>query len=680
MRRLSKKSVFPLVAGLLFGAATTVAAPIGPGLLGGISVFSTDSSGAVVGDEWWASRSSNLSPTQPSNRLFVTNPNTGEDGGLQQLGLGTYLSPGTYQFFMYGDPIAGASGGTVGLNLFINSQTTAFTLPKISAYAPLNTSALGPHPAFVPNRSSDTRDWLGATGVSGSGTLTTITVDNFNNRLPIAVALTDFSWSSQSVFAKDRVGITGIGANGQNDYVGTFTLQVTALPPPVTKLVPGVIPDYHWNYGCTATSAGMLMGYWDRNGYGNLVGTPMADAPYDSAPQSLNRPHFSSSNYVTENQLVDDLIATKGHAQAFWKDATSSPYGYDVANDDPAPFTHSYDCLADWLGTSQGTVVNGGTDTRNIARGLRKWAALHGYGSSAVASSIVPTSFNNLIDEIDAKRPVLLDMYVDGIGEAGHTVLAYGYRDGGAGNQWFAVRDTWQDHNSNGKYAIEAEVDGSGVEWWRWSLKSESTAVRPVAYVFELDSLHLESGAASRENIASLSDGFDRTSGGELTQSLGYRVSDASPGKTGHATTVLSPLDASDSVLQLFSSTGDPLAVATDLDISPVTDIGFNYLFDDTGKIEVFIGGIKVATLLSPASGPGSPGSGDMGYYFQEIDLASFGIDPLITQEFQLVLSGIADPTIYVDNLSVVGTPEPSAAGLGLVALAWVFRRKRDRS
>ena len=29
-------------------------------------------------------------------------------------------------------------------------------------------------------------------------------------------------------------------------------------------------PDYEWNHGCSPTSAGMLMGFYDRNGYADM--------------------------------------------------------------------------------------------------------------------------------------------------------------------------------------------------------------------------------------------------------------------------------------------------------------------------------------------------------------------------------------------------------------------------
>ena len=41
--------------------------------------------------------------------------------------------------------------------------------------------------------------------------------------------------------------------------------------------LPGA-PNYDWWYGCSPTSAGMLMGYYDNNGYAGLNYTPMSGA------------------------------------------------------------------------------------------------------------------------------------------------------------------------------------------------------------------------------------------------------------------------------------------------------------------------------------------------------------------------------------------------------------------
>ena len=159
---------------------------------------------------------------------------------------------------------------------------------------------------------------------------------------------------------------------------------------------------------------------------------------------------------------------------------------------------------------------------------------------------------------------------------------------------------------------------------------------------------------------------------------LGYRVQDASPTLSGSAVLTESPFDAENPVLKLTSTTGDPISVATDADVSQVSQLSFDFLFEDPGKLDVSLGGVSLDTLHSPTAGPGSPGSGEFGTYYAEFDLSLLGIDPLHTQEFVLSLSGSADPVAYVDNLRLIGVPEPSALALMVMAaLSLLLYRRR---
>jgi len=63
-------------------------------------------------------------------------------------------------------------------------------------------------------------------------------------------------------------------------------------------------PSYGWWYGCTATSAGMMMGYYDINGYGglnygNLVPGEVAEATTFLIPNNWN-------------YKVNNIIASQG--------------------------------------------------------------------------------------------------------------------------------------------------------------------------------------------------------------------------------------------------------------------------------------------------------------------------------------------------------------------------------
>ncbi len=71
---------------------------------------------------------------------------------------------------------------------------------------------------------------------------------------------------------------------------------------------------------------------------------------------------------------------------------------------------------------------------------------------------------------IDAGQPMILDMSLVG---AGHSVVGYGYWIDDSGDCWVAVRDTWQDGDSNGVSGVSATMDNDQ-EWWLWDLREES--------------------------------------------------------------------------------------------------------------------------------------------------------------------------------------------------------------
>ncbi|NQU20322.1 MAG: SUMF1/EgtB/PvdO family nonheme iron enzyme [Candidatus Nealsonbacteria bacterium] len=78
--------------------------------------------------------------------------------------------------------------------------------------------------------------------------------------------------------------------------VGNFSLgfRVASVPKPSTIVLDDV-PEYEWRRGCSPTSATMLMGYWDQNGYPNLwTGTPPAsnDPTIDSDPVNVVIEHM----------------------------------------------------------------------------------------------------------------------------------------------------------------------------------------------------------------------------------------------------------------------------------------------------------------------------------------------------------------------------------------------------
>lgn len=226
------------------------------------------------------------------------------------------------------------------------------------------------------------------------------------------------------------------------------------------------VPASSWWYGCTATSAGMLFGYYDSHGYPNMfAGDIVGDI--DTATERA-------------------LIATQDHIDDYW-------IAYDSAGPDPWEANgwteHTWGtCTADFLGTSQwkwdyssfpstdGTRdtntdgattlwffsdgsptydvqigalmgVDYGQPDTGLTHGLRMFAESRGY--SVAFENGEYQSYNQYVDamdltygftyadymaEIDAGRPVLLHV-------TGHTMLGIGYDDTNANN--VILYDTW---------------------------------------------------------------------------------------------------------------------------------------------------------------------------------------------------------------------------------------------
>jgi len=216
--------------------------------------------------------------------------------------------------------------------------------------------------------------------------------------------------------------------------------------------------DYDWWYGCSPTSAGMMMGHYDRNGYmaynyGNLVPGGVAESQTYVPPSGWG-------------YLANNVIASQGHVTDFY----SGPY-LAIGDDLPQPW-HGFNSLADFMGTSQDAYgnTNGSTnfwywtdgapftEADAVAQGLWPSSGMYGIGEYVdysgydtsvlfnqilpyVADDIWPGKLPNPIGyslaqykaEIDAGRPVLIHV-------EGHTMYGYGYVDG---TSLINVYDTW---------------------------------------------------------------------------------------------------------------------------------------------------------------------------------------------------------------------------------------------
>jgi len=196
-------------------------------------------------------------------------------------------------------------------------------------------------------------------------------------------------------------------------------------------VIPGV-PAYLWRQGCGPTAAGMLLGYWDAHGFPDLV-------PGDAS---------------TQTDAVNAALASDGPASNYSdyclpKDyATIDPSPLPDKSEYPFGDEHPDDCLADLMKTSQSHSQNyyGWSWFSDLGAALERYVTLcrptyhadvafHTFHGSDL-------TWDALRAEIDAQRPAVLFVDVDGHGGADHFVTAVGY-DTANGAPRYGCLDTW---------------------------------------------------------------------------------------------------------------------------------------------------------------------------------------------------------------------------------------------
>gem|GEM_PF-2380275 len=238
------------------------------------------------------------------------------------------------------------------------------------------------------------------------------------------------------------------------------------VPEPDSALGINILPDvpaFDWCYGCSATSAAMMFGYYDRTGYPSMyTGStnggvcPLTNSAWGNGECPLSATH----------QGIDGL-AVKGHVDDYW-------YSY---SSDVDPYygnwqEHTYaGCTADFMGTNQyqnwknkdGATTfyyytNGAPlydysgcepGKRDGTHGMRLFVESRNY--TVFHDGVHFRNYNQYVDayqsggftyaqfkaEIDAGRPVMIQI-------AGHSMLGFGYSD----PDTIYLHDTW-DHNTH---------------------------------------------------------------------------------------------------------------------------------------------------------------------------------------------------------------------------------------
>ncbi len=252
-------------------------------------------------------------------------------------------------------------------------------------------------------------------------------------------------------------------------------IKMAAAAEPFPNITAGVnilqnMPAFTWSYGCSATSAAMIMGYYDNWGYSNMYTGP---ANGGVCPMN-NETYWGSTSYPSVTCGECPLSATHqgvdgrssiGHVDDYW---------INYGNGGPDPYVvngwteHTpLGGTGDFMGTNQAkygcsdgaTVFYFGTNRLynftgcepgqiDGCHGMRDFAESRGYTVAANFTQLIYPNpvysvsqgftFNDFKVEIDAGRPVMIQVL-------GHSMVGYGYEDNG---NTVYIRDTW-DHSSH---------------------------------------------------------------------------------------------------------------------------------------------------------------------------------------------------------------------------------------
>jgi len=277
-------------------------------------------------------------------------------------------------------------------------------------------------------------------------------------------------YSEQQITFSDGRQVTRSIINGPSEPLPEYQEEREASK--ITNMPMGTIanfPSYDWVYGCSAVSAAMIAGYYDRGDYTNLYTgptgnglMPLTDTSWptwsDGYSTYPSNPLIASRNGTdgrTSRGSIDDYWVRYGHAgpdpyntgsgwsQHQWIDAVG-----DFMKTSQAAYNNSDGATSFYAWTSSSSPLTcadmvsnniadiDGTYGRKLFYEARGYTVTDCYNQKT-DNNAGGFTFAKFKSEIDAGHPVLLNL-------VGHSVVGYGY----SGNTVY-IRDTWDSNPGN---------------------------------------------------------------------------------------------------------------------------------------------------------------------------------------------------------------------------------------
>jgi hypothetical protein len=236
------------------------------------------------------------------------------------------------------------------------------------------------------------------------------------------------------------------------------------------------VPEYFWRHGCGPTAIGMVVGYYDMHGYGDLIPGEASvqtndvnqaiasggdyDNPYPPGSERHYEDYAQPEDDATPNMITDDYI-TQGRT------------------------AHANNCIADYMDTSKSTRNNRygwswGSDTGRAFIGyVNQQHSSYNPQFAFYKWSDGGLTWNVLKNEIDSNRPMVFLVDSDGDGSTDHFVPIIGYDD--STPHKFACYTTWASMPGIRWYTFQGmSVGTSWGIWGGWSLQLSPPSPPPV--------------------------------------------------------------------------------------------------------------------------------------------------------------------------------------------------------
>ena len=190
-----------------------------------------------------------------------------------------------------------------------------------------------------------------------------------------------------------------------------------------TKTITGV-PSYNWLRGCGPTATGMVIGYYDLNGFPDLIPGDASSMTADVNNAIANDLHYN--DYSLPIDVTPTLLKDKSELGG----------------------AHTSNCIADFMRTSWSSAGNyyGWSYATDVSPAFTSYVG-HMNTKYLVTNTYVLWSnsdkWNLYKNEIDNNRPVVLLVDSDGNGTTDHFVTGIGYDDT---NSLYGIYDTWDNN------------------------------------------------------------------------------------------------------------------------------------------------------------------------------------------------------------------------------------------